>query len=124
MIFLLIQQQLFQFGLKLVHKKKIGFTSNILLNKLKKFSFNIILFRFTLILCKGKEEIERTNNLISGSNNSLSPSISNPALYRRLAQTDSDTELISNTVNESNIQASLIETQKSVEELKQQAKVI
>jgi len=88
------------------------------------FFFNIILFRFTLILCKGKEEIERTNNLIAGSNNSLSPSISNPSLYRRLAQTDSDTELISNTVNESTIQASLIETQKSVEELKQQAKVI
>jgi hypothetical protein len=85
---------------------------------------NIILFRFTLVLCKGKEEIERTNSLIAESNNSLSSSISHSSLYRRLAQTDSDTELVSNPVNDSDIQASLMETQKSVEELKQQAKVI
>jgi len=78
----------------------------------------------SLVLCKGKEEIERTNSLIAGSSDNLSlSSVSNSSLYRRLAQTESDTELISNPIIESNIHASLVETQINAEELQEKAKV-
>ncbi|CAF1480526.1 unnamed protein product [Rotaria sp. Silwood1] len=80
--------------------------------------------KLSLILCHGKEEIERTNSLIVGDNSSLTSSTSNSSLYRRLAQTDSDNELVSNPVKESNINAALLETQMSIEELQEKAKVI
>lgn len=82
------------------------------------------MFRLSLVLCKGKEDIERTNSLIAGSSDNLSlSSVSSSSLYRRLAQTESDTELISNPIIESNIHASLVETQISAEELQEKAKV-
>jgi len=74
-------------------------------------------------LRRGKEDIERVNNLLATSSSSLSSSISNSSLYRRQAQTDADTELISNPVTEAHIRASIIETQINVEELQQKAKV-
>jgi hypothetical protein len=73
-----------------------------------------------LVLCKGKEEIERTNSLIVGSNNSISSSSS---LNRRLAQTDEDTKLVSDTVTEFDILATVAETQNTAEELQEKAKV-
>jgi hypothetical protein len=78
------------------------------------------LFRFSLVLCKGKEEIERTNSLIVGSNSSISAS---PSLHRRLAQTDADTKLVSDTVTESDILTTVAETQNTAEELQEKAKV-
>jgi hypothetical protein len=74
-------------------------------------------------LRRGKEDIERVNNLLATSSSSLSSSISNSSLYRRQAQTDADTELISNPVTEAHIRASVIETQINAEELQQKAKV-
>lgn len=76
-----------------------------------------------MILCKGKEEIERANSLNAENNKSLSPSVSSSSLHRRLAQTDADTQLISNPVSDSDIHAALLETQMSVEELQKKAKV-
>lgn len=71
----------------------------------------------SLVLRKGKEDIERINNLLATNNTSLS------FLYRRQAQTDVDTELISNSFTESHIRASIIETQLNAEELQQKVKV-
>jgi hypothetical protein len=79
--------------------------------------------RLSLVLRKGKDEIERVNNLRVTNNNSLSSSISNSSLNRRQAQTEGDTEFFSNPVNESHIRASIIETQMNIEELQQKAKV-
>jgi hypothetical protein len=79
--------------------------------------------RLSLVLRKGKDEIERVNNLRVTNNNSLSSSISNSSLNRRQAQTEADTEFFSNPVNESHIRASVIETQMNIEELQQKAKV-
>jgi hypothetical protein len=76
-----------------------------------------------LILRKGKEEIERTNTLMAENNNSISSSASNASLYRRLAQTDEDTELTPNPVTESEIRAAVAETQMNAEELQEKAKV-
>jgi len=82
-----------------------------------------VYFRLSLVLRKGKDEIERVNNLLATSNNSLSCSTSNSSLNRRPAQTEADTELVSNIVNESHIRASVIETQMNIEELQRKAKV-
>ncbi|CAF0798072.1 unnamed protein product [Adineta steineri] len=78
--------------------------------------------KLALILLKGKEEIERVNNLRVNSKSQLSSTISNSSLYRRQPQTDSDIELISNFVTESHIRASVIETQINAEKLQQKAK--
>lgn len=79
----------------------------------------------SLVLRRGKEEIERKNSLISGSsNNSLSLSGSTPSLHRRLAQTDSDTELVPNPVSECQLDQSILETQISAQELQQKAKLV
>ena len=80
-------------------------------------------FRFSLILRKGKEEIERSNSLIAESNSSLSPAASNSSLYRRLAQTDEDTELTPNPATESELRAAVAETQMNAAELQEKAKV-
>ncbi len=48
---------------------------------------------------------------------------SSSSLYRRLAQTESDVELIPNPPSESAIHASVLETQISAEELRDKAKV-
>jgi hypothetical protein len=80
--------------------------------------------RLSLVLRKGKEDIERSNSLTAGSSDNLSSTVNNSSsLYRRLAQTESDTELIPNPVSESTIQASVLETQISAEELREKAKV-
>jgi hypothetical protein len=76
-----------------------------------------------LILRKGKEEIERTNSLIANSSDSLASSTSNASLYRRLAQTDADTELAANPVSETEIRAAINETQMNADELQEKAKV-
>ena len=81
------------------------------------------MFRLSIVLRKGKEEIERANSLTGGSNPSLLPSVSSSSLYRRLAQTDSDTELVSGPVKESDIDAAITETQVNAEELQEKAKV-
>ncbi|CAF1547785.1 unnamed protein product [Adineta ricciae] len=78
--------------------------------------------KLSLVLRKGKEEIERTNILTGGSNPSLLSSVSSSSLYRRLAQTDSDTELVPGPVMESDIEAAITETQANAEELQQKAK--
>ncbi|CAF4034076.1 unnamed protein product, partial [Rotaria sordida] len=77
--------------------------------------------KLSLVLRKGKEEIERVKYLAS-TNGSLSSSILNSYLYQRQAQTDADTVLVSNPVTEANIRASVIETQINAEELQQRAK--
>lgn len=74
-------------------------------------------------MCKGKEDIERKNSLLTGSSDTISASGSSPSLYRRLAQTEADTELIAGGVTESDIQASMFETQMSAQELQEKAKV-
>jgi len=70
---------------------------------------------------KGKEEIERVKNLFANSTGSLSSSTS--SLHRRQAQTDADTELVSNSISEAHIRSSVVETQINAEQLKQKAKV-
>ncbi|UJR29961.1 hypothetical protein I4U23_017508 [Adineta vaga] len=80
--------------------------------------------KLSLTLRKGKEDIERTNNLMAGSNSSLSSLGSSSTLYRRLAQTDADTELVPNPVTESEIQAAVNETQINAEELQEKAKIV
>lgn len=78
----------------------------------------------SLVLCKGKEEIERKNSFISGSSSEDLPSSSStPSLYRRLAQTEADTELVPPTITEEVIQASIIETQANAQELQEKAQV-
>ncbi|CAF0839509.1 unnamed protein product [Rotaria sordida] len=77
--------------------------------------------KLSLVLRKGKEEIERVKYLAS-TNGSLSSSILNSYLYQRQAQTDADTVLVPNPVTEANIRASVIETQINAEELQQRAK--
>jgi hypothetical protein len=79
--------------------------------------------RLSLVLRKGKEDIERVNNLLATSNGSLLSSISNSLPSRRQAQTNADTELISSPITEAHIRASVIETQINAEELQQKAKV-
>ena len=86
--------------------------------------FLVFGFRLSLVLCKGKEEIERKNSLISGSSSeNLPSSASTPSLYRRLAQTEADTELVPSTITEEVIQASIAETQVNAQELQEKAKV-
>jgi len=80
--------------------------------------------KLSLVLRKGKEDIERKNSLIAGSNTSLSSMGSTPSLYRRLAQTDADTEQVSTSVTESDIHAAVTETQNSAEELQEKAKIL
>ncbi len=70
---------------------------------------------------KGKEEIERVKNLFANNPGSLSSSTS--SLYRRQAQTDADTELVSNSISEAHIRSSVVETQINAEQLQQKAKV-
>ena len=60
---------------------------------------------------------------MAGDKSSISSSVSTSSLYRRLAQTDADTELIPNPVTESDIRAAVVDTQNSVEELQEKAKV-
>ncbi|CAF2749352.1 unnamed protein product [Rotaria sp. Silwood2] len=79
--------------------------------------------KLSLVLRKGKEEIERVKYLLAASIGSLSSSISNTYLNRRQAQTDADTVLVSNPVTEANIRASVIETQLNAEELQQRVKI-
>lgn len=79
--------------------------------------------RLSLVLRKGKEDIERANSLIAGSTSSLASAGSTPSLYRRLAQTDSDTELVPNPVPESEIRAAMNETKANAEVLEEKAKV-
>ena len=79
-------------------------------------------FRVSLVLRKGKEEIERKNSLYA-DNASLSSTTSNSTLYRRLARTESDTEMQPIPVSESDIRASILETKNNAEELQQKAKV-
>ena len=81
------------------------------------------MFRLSLVLRKGKEDIERTNSLNSMRSDSLSSSSSNPSLHRRLAQTEADTELTPSGVTESEINAAVVETKHNAEELNYQAKV-
>ncbi|CAF3466818.1 unnamed protein product [Rotaria sp. Silwood1] len=78
--------------------------------------------KLSLVLRKGKDEIERVKYLLATSIGSLSSSISNSCLNRRQAQTDADTVLISNSITEANIRASVIETQINAEALQQRAK--
>ena len=52
-----------------------------------------------------------------------SANASSSSLYRRLAQTESDTELISHPPSELTIQEAVLETQISAEELREKAKV-
>ena len=78
-------------------------------------SIPLLLLRLSLVLRKGKEEIERANNLPSPTSTS--------SLYRRLPQTESDTELVPKPVSESTIHASVLETQISAVELQEKAKV-
>ncbi|CAF1381544.1 unnamed protein product [Adineta ricciae] len=80
--------------------------------------------KLSLVLRKEKEEIERANSLTGGSNPSLLSSVSSSSLYRRLAQTDSDTELVSGPIMESDIEAAITETQDNAKELQQKAKII
>ena len=80
-------------------------------------------FRLSLVLCKGKEEIERKNSLLTNSSESLALSGATPSLYRRLAQTDADTELVSDSVSEGDIRAAMTETQINADELEEKAKV-
>ncbi|CAF2526768.1 unnamed protein product [Rotaria sp. Silwood2] len=80
--------------------------------------------KLSLILRYGKEEIERTNSLIAEDNTSLSSSVSNSSSYRRLAQTDSDIELVSNSVKKIDIDAGLVETQMNIEELQEKANIV
>ncbi|CAF0984973.1 unnamed protein product [Rotaria sordida] len=81
--------------------------------------------KLSLVLRYGKEDIERTNNLIPADNISISSTVSNSSsLSHRLAQTDSDIELVSSPVKESTIEAALVETQMSVEELQEKAKIV
>ena len=62
---------------------------------------------------------------MSGSSaDDLASSSSTPSLYRRLAQTEADTELVPSSLTEEDIQASLIETQTNAQELQEKAKVI
>jgi hypothetical protein len=77
-----------------------------------------VYFRLSLVMRKGKEEIERVKNLFANSTGSLSSS-----LHRRQAQTDADTELVSNSISEAHIRSSVVETQINAEKLKQKAKV-
>lgn len=77
--------------------------------------------KLSLILCKGKAEIERTNSLMNLQNDS--PSSSTPSLYRRLAQTETDTELVPNAPTEREIQTAITETKVNAEELEEKAKV-
>ena len=104
-------------------KKKNGFTSKIsFFHQFAYPQWNVC--RLSLVLCKGKEEIERKNSFISGSSSeNLPSSVSTPSLYRRLAQTEADTELVTPTITEEAIQASIIETQANAEELEEKAKV-
>lgn len=81
-------------------------------------------FRLSLVLRKGKEEIERVKYLLSASSGSLSSSPPNSSVHRRQAQTDADTELVSSQINETQIRAAIIETQNNAEELQQRVKVI
>ncbi|CAF1117113.1 unnamed protein product [Rotaria sp. Silwood1] len=78
--------------------------------------------KLSLVLRKGKDEIERVKYLLATSIGSLPSSISNSCLNRRQAQTDADTVLISNSITEANIRASVIETQINAEALQQRAK--
>ena len=73
--------------------------------------------KLSLVLRKGKEDIERVNNLLATSSGSQS------SLHRRQAQTDADTELISSPITDANIRASMIETQINADEFQQKAKV-
>jgi hypothetical protein len=73
--------------------------------------------KLSLVLRKGKEDIERVNNLLATSHGSQS------SLYRRQAQTDADTELISSPITDAYIRASVIETQINTDEFQQKAKV-
>lgn len=104
-------------------KKKNGFTSNI--SFCHRFAYHRSnVCRLSLVLCKGKEDIERKNSFISGSSSEdLPSSVSTPSLYRRLAQTEADTELVAPTTTEEVIQASIIETQANAQELEEKAKV-
>lgn len=81
------------------------------------------MFRLSLVLRKGKEDIERTNSLNSMGSDSLSTSSSSPSLHRRLAQTEADTELVPSGVTESEIDAAVVETKNNADELQYQAKV-
>lgn len=96
----------------------------IILLFIEKTNKSIRLFSLSLVLRRGKEEIERKNSLISSSsNNSLSLESSSPSLHRRLAQTDSDTELGLNSISECELDQAILETQLSAQELQQKAKV-
>jgi len=66
--------------------------------------------RLSLILRRGRDDLRRSNHLFTSGLSSLN---------RRQAQTDNDTELVSHSINEANIRASIVETQVNLEELKQ-----
>lgn len=79
--------------------------------------------KLSLVLRKGKEDIERTNSLMSLQNDSLHSSTSTSSLYRRLAQTENDIELVPTVPSEHEIQAAINETKVNAEELQERAKV-
>ncbi|CAF3683581.1 unnamed protein product [Rotaria socialis] len=75
--------------------------------------------KLSLVLSKGKEDIERFKYLLTTSNNCVSSSTSNFYINRRQTQTCADAVLISNSTNETHIRSSIIETQINAEELLQ-----
>lgn len=72
--------------------------------------------RLSLVLRRGREDIKRVNNIFTTC-------LSSSSLNRRSTQTDTDTELISHSINEANIRASIVETQINLEELQQKLKL-
>ncbi|CAF0730233.1 unnamed protein product [Adineta steineri] len=74
--------------------------------------------KLSLVLRKGKEEIERTNNLTTGKNNSGDTT---PSLHRRLPQTDADIELVPNVITEADVNAAIVETEANAEEFHEKA---
>jgi hypothetical protein len=118
MISSIIMPQLFPFGSKRRHKKKNGFTS-LLIGYLSLEERRTISLRLSLLLRKGKEELDRLNGTNSVSTTSLTSTTSNSSLHRRLPQTEADTEFISSTITKNDIQTSINETKNNAEELNQ-----
>ncbi|CAF2149644.1 unnamed protein product [Rotaria magnacalcarata] len=75
--------------------------------------------KLSLVLRKGKEDIERFKYHLTTSNNCVSSPTSNFYINRRQIQTYTDAVLTSNPANETHIRSSIIEPQINAEELLQ-----